>query len=138
MSKAKAYSIAGKSTKAAKREESVSSSLAEGDDVFDDGDNQSSSTIYQRRLLPSQIITRQVNVNSKVPSCKKFWSIGEFCKLSNMDKEQVKQEIVRTLVAFQKKTFCVFEERDEEIKQFLLNSECDSKFPLVYPTAYIL
>lgn len=85
------------------------------------------SSIYQRRLMPGQIITRSTNVNGKVPTTKKFWSISEFNKLRDKDKEQVKQEIVRTLVAFQKKTFCVFEERDEQMKNFLLNSPCDSK-----------
>ena len=83
--------------------------------------------VYQRRLLPGQIITRTTNMNGKVPTTKKFWSITEFNKLRDKDKELIKQEIVRTLVAFQKKTFCVFEERDQQIKNFLLNSPCDSK-----------
>ena len=100
--------------------------VMDSEDSNDDTDQ--NGTAYQRQLLPGQIIGRPVNLNSKVPSCKKFWSISEFNKLANKDKEQVKQEIVRTLVAFQKKTFCVFEERDEEIKYFLLNSQCDSKY----------
>lgn len=117
--------IIAKPTKPARNNVLSPAPVVDAEDANDESEQ--SGNVYQRRLLPGQIITRPVNLNSKVPSCKKFWSIAEFNKLANKDKEQVKQEIVRTLVAFQKKTFCVFEERDEEIKDFLLNSQCDSK-----------
>lgn len=113
-----------KSTKPTRNNVLSSAPAVDTEDAVDESEQ--SGNVYQRRLLPGQIITRPVNLNSKVPSTKKFWSISEFNKLANKDKEQVKQEIVRTLVAFQKKTFCVFEERDGEIKDFLLNSQCDS------------
>ena len=63
-----------------------------------------------------------------MPSCKKFWSIADYNKLSSADKEIVKQEIVRTLVAFQKSAFYVFEDRDPELRDFLLNCRCESMF----------
>ena len=62
-----------------------------------------------------------------MPSCKKFWSISDYSKLSASDKELIKQEIVRTLVAFQKTAFFVFEDRDPELRDFLLNCRCESE-----------
>lgn len=97
------------------------------DEKSEIGENFDLDRKYEKRLLSGQQLTCVGGRTNRLPSCSKFWSITEFHKLNKKDKEQVKQEIVRTLVAFQKKAFYVFEERDEEIKDFLLNSKCDSK-----------
>ncbi|KAJ6216632.1 hypothetical protein RDWZM_007789 [Blomia tropicalis] len=96
------------------------------DEKSEIGENFDLDRKYEKRLLSGQQLTCVGGRTNRLPSCSKFWSITEFHKLNKKDKEQVKQEIVRTLVAFQKKAFYVFEERDEEIKDFLLNSKCDS------------
>ncbi|XP_075588670.1 uncharacterized protein LOC124496932 isoform X2 [Dermatophagoides farinae] len=63
---------------------------------------------------------------SSIPSCKQFWTWTDFYKLRQSDREMIKQQIVRTMVNIQKKAFYVFEDRDERIRNFLLNSNCDS------------
>lgn len=69
----------------------------------------------------------QIGTKCSMPSGRQFWSIVEFNKLKKSDKEIVKQQMVRTLVAFQRKTFFVFEQRNETIKNFILNSKCNCK-----------
>lgn len=81
--------------------------------------------VYRQRLLTG---LSPAAANSALPSTRQFWKISEYNKLRSKDKELIKQEIVRTLVAFQKKAFFVFEDRDEVIKDFLLNASCDCKF----------
>mgnify|MGYP006970968000 CR=1 FL=1 len=67
---------------------------------------------------------------SSIPSCKQFWTWTDFYKLRQSDREMIKQQIVRTMVNIQKKAFYVFEDRDERIRNFLLNSNCDCKYRL--------
>lgn len=102
----------------------------EEDDPTQVREEDENMNIYQRRLLAKNSlagISRPNASTDMLPSCKKFWSITDYNKQRSSDKELIKQEMVRTLVMFQKKTFYVFEDRDVVIKDFLLNAYCYCK-----------
>lgn len=86
---------------------------------------------FQKRLFSHQQSEKAKNTKA-MPSCKRFWSVAEFNKLRPADRQPIQQEIIRTLVKFQKKAFYVFEERDERLKHFLLNSTCEREYNLSY------
>ncbi|KAH9414263.1 cell division cycle- protein [Dermatophagoides pteronyssinus] len=103
--------------------------------------NELTNIVRRRRTSKTnrKISVEQINLNQKnqnnnlqwssslsMPSCKRFWTLAEFYKLRQSDREMIKQQIVRTMVSVQKKTFYVFEERDERIRNFLLNAHCNS------------
>ena len=105
--------------------------------------NELTNIVRRRRTSKTnrKISVEQINLNQKnqnnnlqwssslsMPSCKRFWTLAEFYKLRQSDREMIKQQIVRTMVSVQKKTFYVFEERDERIRNFLLNAHCNCKY----------